>query len=125
MAKKIMIVDDEKDMRIYLTTLFRKAGYETEEAENGEEGLEKVKTFKPDLVTLDLLMPKRTGVKCFHSLRNDPETKDIPIIVLTGLPQHQDLFGNDFTGPDKPAAIVEKPIEPEAFLKKVQEIIGV
>ena len=124
MAKKIVIIDDEKDMRTYLRTLFRKAGYETEEAENGEEGFSKVKELKPDLVTLDLLMPKKTGVKCFHSLAREESTKDIPIIVLTGLPEHRELFKEDFGGTIKPAAIVEKPIDPDGFLKKVQEIIG-
>jgi len=124
MAKKIMIIDDEEDMRIYLRTLFRKAGYETNEAENGDEGCEKVKADLPDLITLDLLMPKRTGVKCFHTLRQDPTTQQIPIVVLTGLPRHEELFSRDFEGPLKPAAIVEKPIDPDGFLKRVQEIIG-
>lgn len=124
MAKRIVIIDDEKDMRTYLRTLFRKSGYETEEAENGDVGLEKVMAFRPDLVTLDLLMPKKTGVKCFHALKSADETKDIPVIVLTGLPRHQDLFGGDFAGAARPAAVVEKPIDPDAFLKKVREIIG-
>ena len=124
MAKKIMIIDDEQDMRIYLRTLFQKAGFETEEAENGEIGFARALKFLPDLVTLDLLMPKRTGVKCFHSLREDERTKDIPIVVLTGLPQYEDLFSRDFKGPDGPAAIVEKPIDPAAFLEKIQGIIG-
>ena len=54
MASKILIIDDEKDMRAYLSALFKKAGYEVESASNGEEGLEVAKTFMPDLITLDV-----------------------------------------------------------------------
>ena len=79
MAKKILIIDDEKDMRVYLTTLFRKAGYETETAGNGEEGLRLAETFEPDLITLDLLMPKQSGVKAYRSLRTSSRTAPIPI----------------------------------------------
>jgi CheY-like chemotaxis protein len=123
MAKKILIIDDEKDMRTYLRTLFRKAGYETETAANGDEGLELAKTCKPDLITLDVLMPKKSGVKAYRQLRTGAETKDIPVIVLTGLTRREDFFG-DLGDVSKPEAIVEKPIEREDFLTTVEEIIG-
>ena len=58
MAKKVLIIDDEKDMRVYLEALFRKEGYETTTAENGKEGLWLAEAKRPDLITLDVLMPK-------------------------------------------------------------------
>ena len=124
MAKKILIIDDEKDMRVYLSTLFRKAGYETEAAQNGEEGLRLAETFEPDLITLDVLMPKRSGVNAYRGLRVSPKTAAIPILVLTGLTRLDDFFGDlgDLPGPD---ALVEKPIDRETFLARVEELLGV
>ena len=123
MAKKILIIDDEKDMRVYLGTLFRKAGYDTESASNGEEGLERAETFKPDLITLDVLMPKRSGVKAYRGLRTSSTTRSIPIVVLTGLTRLDDFFG-DLGDLPKPDALVEKPIDRDVFLEKVKDLIG-
>jgi CheY-like chemotaxis protein len=123
MPKKILIIDDEKDMQVYLGTLFRKEGYETETASNGEEGLQLAETFQPDLITLDVLMPKRSGVKAYRGLRTCAETQGIPIVVLTGLTRLDDFFG-DLGDLPKPDALVEKPIDRETFLTKVKELVG-
>jgi CheY-like chemotaxis protein len=124
MAKKILIIDDEKDMRVYLGTLFKKAGYEVESAPNGEEGVRTAKTFGPDLITLDVLMPKKSGVKAYRELRTAPETGQIPIIILTGLTRQEDFFNDELGAVGAPNAIVEKPIEREAFLETVRGVIG-
>jgi two-component system phosphate regulon response regulator PhoB len=123
MAKKILIIDDEKDMRTYLAALFRKAGYEAETAPNGEEGLELAKKLGPDLITLDVLMPKGSGIRAYRGLRTSDETKAIPIVVLTGLTRLDDFFG-DLGDLPKPDEMVEKPIDREAFLEKVEALIG-
>jgi CheY-like chemotaxis protein len=124
MAKKILIIDDEKDMRVYLGTLFKKAGYEIESAPNGEEGIILAKSFGPDLITLDVMMPKKSGMKAYHDLRTSPETKGIPVIVLTGLTKQEDFFGENLGELPRPEAIVEKPIDRESFLKKAKQIMG-
>jgi CheY-like chemotaxis protein len=124
MAKRILIIDDEKDMRVYLSTLFRKAGFETENAPNGEEGLCLAKSFGPDLITLDIMMPKKSGLKAYTELRLSPETKNIPIIVLTGLTKQEDFFGDNLGDLPHPEAIVEKPIDRESFLEKARQIMG-
>ena len=123
MAKKILIIDDEKDMRVYLEALFRKAGYDTETAENGEEGQWLAEAHQPDLITLDILMPKKSGIKAYRGLRSSEKTGSIPIVVLTGLARLDDFFG-DLGELPQPEAIVEKPIEREPFLEKVLELIG-
>ena len=117
MAKKVLIIDDEKDMRVYLEALFRKEGYETESAENGDEGVWLAEANRPDLITLDILMPKKSG------LRTSDTTKGIPIIVLTGLTRLDDFFG-DLGDLPQPDALVEKPIEREAFVKEVERLVG-
>jgi CheY-like chemotaxis protein len=124
MAKKVLIIDDEKDMQTYLGTLFRKAGYETDTAPNGEEGLKLAKTFGPDLITLDIMMPKKSGLKAYHELRTAQETKGIPIIVLTGLTKQEDFFGDNLGELPRPEAIVEKPIDREKFLEQVRQLMG-
>ena len=123
MTKKILIIDDEKDMRVYLEALFRKAGYDTESATDGEEGLWLAEAQKPDLITLDILMPKKSGIKAYRSLRTSDKTRSIPIVVLTGLTRLDDFFGDlgDLPQPDE---LVEKPIERDDFLAKVRKLIG-
>jgi CheY-like chemotaxis protein len=123
MAKKILIIDDEKDMRVYLEAVFRKAGYDTETAENGEEGQWLAEARQPDLITLDILMPKKSGIKAYRALRTSDKTRSIPIMVLTGLTRLDDFFGDlgDLPQPDE---LVEKPIERDDFLAKVQKLIG-
>jgi CheY-like chemotaxis protein len=123
MAKKILIIDDEKDMRLYLGTLFRKAGYDTETAANGEEGLALAETALPDLITLDVLMPKGSGVRAYRGLRSSESTRGIPIIVLTGLTRLDDFFG-DLGELPRPDAMVEKPIDRETFLETVKGLLG-
>ncbi|MEE4272786.1 MAG: response regulator [Thermoanaerobaculales bacterium] len=123
MTKKILIIDDEKDMRVYLEAVFRKAGYETETAADGDQGVWLAEAQQPDLITLDVLMPKKSGVKAYRSLRTSEKTAAIPIIVLTGLTRSDDFFG-DFGELRKPEAVVEKPIKREEFLETVKELIG-
>lgn len=123
MAKKVLIIDDEKDMRVYLEAVFRKAGYETESAADGDQGVWLAEAHQPDLITLDVLMPKKSGVKAYRGLRTSEKTASIPIIVLTGLTRSDDFFG-DFGDLPRPEAVLEKPIERETFLEKVQELIG-
>jgi CheY-like chemotaxis protein len=123
MAKKILIIDDEKDMRVYLEALFRKDGYETASAENGDDGLWMAEANHPDLITLDILMPKKSGVKAYRGLRTSAKTRDIPIVMLTGLTRLDDFFG-DLGDLPQPDAVFEKPIDREAFLTEIRSILG-
>ncbi len=123
MAKKILIIDDEKDMRVYLEAVFRKAGYDAEVATNGDEGLWMAEAGQPDLITLDVLMPKKSGVKAYRGLRTSPKTRQIPIVVLTGLTRLDDFFG-DLGDLPRPDALVEKPIDRDQFLATVAGVLG-
>ena len=84
MAKRIMIIDDETDVRLYLKTFFEKNGYETSTAKDGDEGFINTKAFSPDLITLDILMPKQSGIRLYAKFKEDDQLKDVPIVVLTG-----------------------------------------
>ena len=122
MGKKILIIDDEEDMRVYLETLFKKAGYETGTAVNGDEANDKINSFQPDLITLDILMPRKSGLNFFQSVRSNSSTKNIPIVVLSGLSGHKEFFEDE--SQIGPTIFVEKPIEPDSFLENVRRMLG-
>jgi DNA-binding response OmpR family regulator len=124
MSAKILIIDDEKDMCTYLGTLFRKEGFEIETASNGEDGIALAKTFQPNLITLDVMMPKKSGLKAYTELRTSAETKDIPIIVLTGLSKQEDFFGDNLGELPRPDALVEKPIDRDKFIEVAKQVMG-
>lgn len=81
--KKILIVEDDNVLSIAINTAIQAAGYETALARDGLEALSKVKKFQPDLILLDLVMPKMTGEEVLAAIRSDENTKDIPVFILT------------------------------------------
>ncbi len=119
MPKKILIIDDEIHILNYLRHVLEDHGYQTATAANGEEGYEVMKREKPDLITLDLQMPKEGGTKFYQKYRKDEECKNIPIIVVTGQDSpHRSLK------PEKVVAIMAKPFEPEDLIRLVRGAIG-
>lgn len=82
--KKILYIEDEIEEVKLVQEFLEKNGYEFISAEDGEEGLKKVREEKPDLIFLDLFLPKVSGLKVCSQLKQSPETKDIPVIVITG-----------------------------------------
>jgi two-component system, OmpR family, phosphate regulon response regulator PhoB len=129
MPKKILVVDDEPDMVTFLCTLFEDNGYETIKAMDGEEALDIIKAQKPDLISLDLLMPNKTGIKMFRELRKDEGTKDIPVVMVTGFGK-DDVPSMDFKewiqkrAIRPPEAYIEKPVNPEILLASVKKALG-
>jgi CheY-like chemotaxis protein len=129
MAKKILVIDDEPDMVTFLCTLLEDNGYETVTAVDGEEGLAKVKSDRPDLVSLDLLMPNKTGIKMFREMRKDDDTKDIPVVMVTGFGK-DDVPSMDFKewiqkrAIRPPEAYIEKPVNKDVLLAAIKKAIG-
>jgi CheY-like chemotaxis protein len=114
--KKILVLDDEKHVVTYLTTLLRKKGYEAIPAFSAEEALEIAHREKPDLVVTDLLMPKKTGTDFARKLSRDKELKHTPIIVVSA------LAGRDLAV-RKAKAVFDKPIDPDRFIAAVKEAL--
>ena len=85
LQKRILVIEDDKFLRELIAQKLIKEGYETSEAVDGEEGIKKIKEEKPDLILLDLILPKVHGFEVLNKLKEDEETKDIPVIVLTNL----------------------------------------
>jgi CheY-like chemotaxis protein len=129
MGKKVLIVEDEPDMITFLSALLEDHGYETISAVDGEDGLKKVKAEKPDLVSLDLLMPNKTGIGMFRELRKSEDTVNIPVVIVTGFAT-DDAPRIDFKkwmherSIKPPEAYIEKPVDKDVFLGAVKKLIG-
>ena len=122
MAGKILIVDDEPDMVEWLATFFQDHGYETVSARDGIEGMEKLESEKPDLITLDITMDKETGIKMYRKLCQAEST--IPVIMVTGISADLSTFLGRYKDTHESAGFFEKPVDRDALLAKVKELIG-
>jgi len=91
MPKTILIVEDEPILQKTLTMALEQEGYEIKSALDGEIGLNMAKTIKPDLILLDLILPKMDGFEILDELKKDETSKEIPIIILTNLESSQDI----------------------------------
>ncbi len=117
---KALIVDDEEDVRELLKCLFDAGGYEVCEAENGLEAIEKAIVFKPDIVVTDICMPIMNGWEFIEKLRDNCETCDTPVIVVTGRSAEKDTFQRK-----KPSncRFLTKPFELEAIIRMSRSMI--
>lgn len=91
MAKKILIIEDDKFLRELISQKIQKEGYDIAEAVDGEKGIKGVKDAKPDLVLLDLILPGIDGFEVLSRIKADPETSKIPVIILSNLGQKEDI----------------------------------
>ncbi len=122
--KKVLVVEDEVDVRTYISTLFQDQGYEILTAENGKEGFELAKKEKPDLITLDIAMPSQSGMRTFRMFKDSEELKSIPVIIITGMGEDVSSFINRLKGfSSKPEGFMGKPIDEEKLIKMVSDLI--
>ena len=128
--KKILVVDDELDMRTFITTLLETSGYRPIIAVNGEEGLEMARKSKPAAIILDVMMPREGGIQMYRELKTDDELKKIPVIMLSAIAKktffHSQKILNTYRGQQvpEPAAYIEKPPETEELLQILEQCIG-
>lgn len=130
MSKKVLIVDDDPDVRLFNTTVVEESGYTPIEASNGEEGLKMLKKTAPDLVVLDVLMPKQSGIRLYRELKTDKALTRIPVIILSGVAKRTFLrsqkalteFGDQPV--PEPESYLEKPVEPEELAREIKKYLG-
>ncbi len=120
-GRKILVVDDEEDIREFLTILYEDAGATVVTAADGDEGVKMAKFERPDLISLDLSMPNKDGVETFYELRRTPETEDIPVCVVTGHPEFREVVYERAAPP--PEGYLEKPVDGNKLIAYVQHII--
>ena len=120
-SKKILIVDDEPDVASLLNLMLRSKGYETITAGDGQEALEKARHEKPDLIVLDIMLPRLDGYKVARMLKFDEKFSHIPIIMVTAKIQEKDKKMGAEMGAD---AYVTKPFDTAALLNKIGEVLA-
>jgi len=118
--KRILIVDDEEDILNVLRFRLEANNYEVLSASDGQEGLNKARFEKPDLIILDLMLPKLDGYKVCRMLKFDENYKSIPIIIFTASAQKKDEEFDMEMGAD---AYITKPFEPAILLGKMKELL--
>ena len=120
MSKKILIVDDEEDIAFSIARRLTASGYEAICAEDGAEGLRRAQTENPDLIILDLMLPKMDGFKVCRLLKFDERYKRIPIIMLSARSQQEDIALGRETGAE---FYMTKPFNSGALLEKIKELL--
>lgn len=120
-AKKILIVDDEEMIRELAKDYLQSKGYEVLLAEDGKKGLQEAQAKKPDLIILDVNLPKMNGYQVLEKLKNNIETAGIPVVMLTTSQSDED--GHQGTGP-RPDKYLPKPFMPQALLDEIQNTLA-
>ncbi len=121
MAKKVLIVDDEANIVISIEFLIKQAGYTLDIAHNGEEALEKVATFQPDLILLDVMMPKINGFEVCRRIKENPDWQHIKIVMLTAKGREVEVTKGIALGVD---AYVIKPFSTKELMAEVKQQLG-
>lgn len=120
--KKILFIEDEATLQETLGSVLKQTGYEVINALNGETGLRLAKSEKPDLILLDLIMPKLNGFEVLKRLADDGETKDIPVIVLTNMEEMKDI--NKAIELGAKTYLVKTEYDLEEVISKVKKVLG-
>ncbi len=128
--KKILVVDDEPDVRNFLTACIQDAGFMVDSAVDGQDALEKIENEIPDLMTLDMVMPRKSGIELIRTLRKNDKWSKLPVIVITAHARNEfaseDIKCFDaFTSGLKPRRTIEKPVTPKKLVKTICEILEV
>jgi len=148
MGKKVIVIDDDASTVKFLSVLLEENGYEPLSAQDGREGMEKIRKSPVDLIVLDVMMPKKTGFVVFKELKRDDKLRNIPVLMLTAVAaslEDLDTKAADTherpydslretlrqaiqemreEGEVRPEMFVDKPVNPEAFIGKVRGLIG-
>ena len=118
---RVLVVDDDAVIRQLITVNLELEGFEVETAVDGQDCLDKVKSFAPDVITLDIMMPRMDGWDAATALRADDETSTIPVVLLSARAQEADLQRGDRIGVD---AYLTKPFDPDELISTVRRLAG-
>lgn len=128
--KTILVVDDEPDVRNYLAMLLRDAGFKVVTAVDGQDALALIEENKPDFISLDLCMPRKSGHKLLSELKRNKEWSRIPVLVVTahasddlGKDDLEDLLKNRVLS--GPGTYLEKPVDSSTYVRSIQRTLGV
>jgi CheY-like chemotaxis protein len=125
-GKKILVVDDEPDVRAYLKSALEDHGFKVETASDGFEALDNIKNNIPDLISLDLVMPRHSGIKLYHDLQKNNLWSKIPVLIVTGHAK-DDLGKADFDSMmmQGVGVYLEKPVKPDNYVLQVCNLLKI
>jgi two-component system chemotaxis response regulator CheY len=121
MSKKVLVVDDSGVLRNIIVFNLKKAGYEIQQAVDGIDGLEKISEFKPDMIVLDIMMPRLDGFGVLNEKSKNDEIKDIPVLILTAKGGEDDKEKAIALGA---CDVLTKPFSPKQLVNSVKQVIG-
>ncbi len=128
--KTVLVVDDEPNVRDYLRTVLEDAGFNVVTAADGEEALQVIRREPPDFISLDLIMPKKSGHKLLYELKKDKDLSRIPVLIVTahaedelGKGSLEDLLRNRVMS--GPGTYLEKPVNPLSYVRSIQRALGI
>jgi CheY-like chemotaxis protein len=128
-GKTILVIDDEPDLRLFMKTVLENAGFDVAVAANGKEALERMTEKKPDAISLDLVMPKMSGLKFYKYIQKNKDRAGIPVVVVTA--HAADEFGKSDLEKIRAAkseagtiTVIEKPIEPLNYVNALRRALG-
>ena len=130
MGNRVRVVDDDPDVRLFTTTVLEENGYEPLEAENGEDGLQMIRAEQPDLVILDVLMPRQSGIRLYRELKTHAELKNVKVLIVSGITQkaflrsQQALTEFGAAPVPEPEFYLEKPVEADVLADHIKKAIG-
>jgi len=128
--KKILIIDDEPDVVLYLKTILEDRNYDSRVAYDADSGMKIALEYMPDLIFLDIVMPKKSGVSFYKEIKEHKRLKDIPVAVISGVGNAYGLGGSKFRSviPDsritEPQGFFEKPLDVGALIKFLDGLMG-
>ncbi len=129
MGKTVLSVDDEDHVREFVSTVLEENGYTPILATNGQEAIDIIRRQKPDLIIMDILMPKQSGIRMYRELKTSELLKDIPVIMYSGVSKRTALRAQaaqaEFRGESipEPDAYLEKPVPPDRLAAVVKKIL--
>lgn len=124
MMKKVLIVDDEEDVLIYLSALFIEHGFETVTADGGKNALAVAKAEMPHLITLDITMPEQSGIRTYRILKNDDELKGIPVIFVTAIGDSIEVIIEQLEEYPEPEGFIGKPIDHGKLIQLARDLVS-
>lgn len=128
--KTVLVVEDEPDVRLYLQTALEDAGFRVLTAGDGVEGLRLANENMPDLISLDLVLPKKSGARMFHEMRRDAVLRDIPVLIVTAHGKNEEVSADlesvlANSTLSTPGGYLEKPVRASNYITAVQHALGI
>jgi CheY-like chemotaxis protein len=124
--RRAVVIDDEPDLCSYISSILTDHGFETVVAHDAHSGESQIRDNPPDLICLDLMMPGRSGVQLFSRLKSNAATRDIPLIMITGIKEQLNIDWGQVAGQlraRKPDGFVEKPVDPVRLMRVIEDVM--